>query len=91
MYPEVRRLSGIFQIDMGGDVDFDKYDKALITYIKKPTFPNITSLEDRIVDLPDLSIEKIVHKTADSFLYRIGDNTAERNYQFTQSIGRKNK
>jgi hypothetical protein len=67
------------------------YSKALIAYIKKPTFGDINDLTERIVDLPDMSIEKILLKTANALRFSTGDSDAVANFQFADSFGKRNK
>ena len=88
-YPNVTRISNFFNIDVGDDVSH--YDAALMAYVKKPIFAEITQLEKRIVNLSDIAIEKILNKTADSLRVTTGDPTVSATYPFNQSFGKKNK
>lgn len=85
-YPNVYRLSKLFQIDVG-NASAINYDQCLFTYIKKPKFALMNDLDDRIVDLHDSAIEQIILKTADSLRFSTGDPTSANNYQFNQTYG----
>ena len=85
-YPNIYRLSNLFQIDVGPKSTIG-YSTAICTYIKKPTFALLSNLEDRIVNLHDSAIEQIVLKTADSLRFSTGDQNSISNYQFNQTYG----
>lgn len=85
-YPNIYRLSKLFQIDVGQKSNIN-YTKCLFTYIKKPVFALMSNLEDRIVNLHDSAIEQIVLKTADSLRFSTGDLSSVSNYQFNQTYG----
>lgn len=88
-YPQVFRYANLFKIDVGDNST--TYTKALLSYVKKPTFAEIDELENRIVNLPDISIEKILLKTADALRFTSGDATAPTGYQFNQTFGKRNR
>lgn len=88
-YPNVYRIANMFKIDVGSDSI--QYDKALISYIKNPTFAPLTRIQDRIVNLSNIAIEKICLNTADSLRVTTGDSTAPSNYQFNSGFGKKGK
>lgn len=85
-YPNIYRLSKLFQIDVG-DKSTIQYHNCLVTYLKKPTFALLNDLDKRIVNLHDSAIEEIVLKTADSLRFSTGDATAPINYQFNSTYG----
>ena len=86
-YPNVYRMTNFFKIDVGTDQTI--YNKAYISYVKKPTIANMGELTKRIVNLNDIAIEKICLKTADSLRITTGDVNAAPNYQFNSSFGKK--
>lgn len=88
-YPQVFRHGNLFKIDVGDSSV--NYIKAILSYVKKPSFAEIDELDKRIVNLPDISIEKILLKTADALRFTSGDATAATNYQFTQTFGKRNR
>lgn len=90
-YPEVQRMGSLFYVNVGNEADLNKYKFCRLVYIKKPTFGNIENDDDRIINLPDDSIEKIYLKTADSFRFTTSEPTAGHNYEFTQTFGKKNR
>lgn len=88
-YPHVFRYSNLFKIDVGSPST--AYTKALLTYVKKPLFAKEDELEKRIVNLPDISIEQILLKTADSLRVTTGDTNSGNTYQFNQTFGKVNR
>jgi hypothetical protein len=88
-YPQVFRYANLFKIDVG-DATIN-YSKALLSYIKKPNFADENDLTVRIVNLPDITIEQLLLKTADALRFSTGDSDAVANYQFGQSFGKKGK
>lgn len=88
-YPHIYRNSNIFEVNVG--VDTDVYQNAKITFLKKPTFGNISVDTDRIVNLPDMAIEQILLRTANSLRFTTADETASSVYQFDQTFGKRNK
>lgn len=88
-YPTVTRLENFFQIDTNDLAN--TYILGEIAYIKKPTFGSIDVLTDRIVNLPDTSIEMILLKTADSLRFTTADESAKDIYIFNQTFGKRNK
>lgn len=89
-YPHVLRISNFFEIRVG-NFNTDNYNRAEISYIKKPTFGNIDNDDDIIVNLPDAAIEQIMLKTAESLRFTTGDDSARDIYQFDQTFGKRNK
>lgn len=85
-YPNIYRLSKLFQIDVGPESTIN-YTNCLITYIKKPTFALLSAYDSRIVNLNDSAIEEIILKTADSLRFSTGDAAAPINHQFNQTYG----
>jgi hypothetical protein len=88
-YPQVFRYANLFKIDVGDDTV--NYSKALLSYIKKPNFADVNDLTIRIVNLPDITIEQLLLKTADALRFSTGDSDAVANYQFGQSFGKRGK
>lgn len=88
-YPSIYRIKDFFKIDIGTDVGI--FEKANISYVKKPSFANIDDLNSIIVDLPQHSVEQIILKTANSLRLNISDESSKDVYQFNQTFGRKNK
>jgi hypothetical protein len=88
-YPNVFRLENFFKIDVGDDTTV--YDNCLVSYVKEPLFADGNNLTNRIVNLSNVAIEKILLKTADSLRVTTGDVTAASTYQMTQSFGKKNR
>lgn len=88
-YPNVYRIGDKFLIDVGSDKNV--YHKALISYVRKPIFAKDCEKKERIVDLSDLTIEKLCLMTADSLRVSTGDVTAATNFQFNSGFGKKNK
>lgn len=87
--PNIYRLSSFFEISTNDELN--TYQTAQITYVKKPTFGNIMSGINRIVNLPDLSIEMIMLKTCESLRFTSADDTAKDVYSFDQTFGKSNK
>lgn len=87
-YPNVTRLKEGYRIDFGSKPDLD-YNKVIMTYIKNPIFGRESVLTDRLVDLPDILVERIIAKTADSLRFTTGDKDASSNFQFNQTFGNK--
>lgn len=85
-YPNIYRLSKLFQIDVGPESNL-VYSKCLFTYIKKPIFGLLSSQTDRIVNLHDSAIEEIILKTVDSLRFSSADASAVPNAQFNQTYG----
>lgn len=88
-YPSVTRLENFFQIDTNDVVN--QYLQGELAYVKKPTFGNINVITDRIVNLPDLTIEMICLKTADSLRFTTSDESSADIYMFNQTFGKRNK
>lgn len=88
-YPSVQRIANMFKIDVGRDTTI--YNKALLAYIKEPTFAKISNTQERIVNLPNIAIEKICLNTADSLRITTGDATSAPNVQYNSSFGKKGK
>ena len=88
-YPNIYRLENFFKIDVGSDNTI--YNSCIISYVKEPLFADENHLTNRIVNLSNVAIEKILLKTADSLRVTTGDVTAASTYQMTQSFGKKNK
>ena len=88
-YPTVCRLQNIFEINTGDLVN--NYSEAEITYVKKPKFGDMDNINDRIVDLPDSVIERILLKTAESLRFTTSDESSADIYNFDQTFGKKNK
>lgn len=89
LYPVIFRLSNIFEVRVGDDTD--TYSKAFISYIKKPTFGDIENDNDILLNLPDIAMEMILAKTAESLRFTTGDEIANSVYQFDQTFGKRNK
>lgn len=87
-YPSVFRHSNGFLIDVG-DSNED-YVSATMSYITTPVYASLDNVQERIVNLPNISIEKILLKTCDSLRITTADNTGATSYQFTQTFGKKN-
>lgn len=88
-YPSVQRIANMFKIDVGEDTTI--YHKALLAYVKNPTFATINDQQQRIVNLPNIAIEKICLNTADSLRITTGDVTSAPNVQYNSSFGKKGK
>lgn len=89
-YPLVLRTENKVMFDFGVD-DGTVYSKALFSYIKKPTFAEADDSNDRIVNLSDIAIEKILDRTCNALRVIVGDPSATSNYQFDQTFGKRNK
>lgn len=87
--PHITRRSNFFEINVGPNSD--NYTKAMLSYIKKPTFGNINNLNEIIVNLPDLAIEKIMLKTAASLRFTTSDESANDIYLFDRTFGKRSK
>ena len=87
-YPIVLRKSDNIQIHFSADSTID-YTGALITYYKEPAFGDIHNPSDIAVDLPPLSVEKILDRTASALRFIAGDPDAMSNYQFDQTFGKR--
>lgn len=87
--PHITRRSNFFEINVG--TNNQNFNKALLAYIKKPTFGNVGSLNDNIVNLPDLAIEKIMLKTAASLRFTTADESANDIYVFDRTFGKRSK
>lgn len=85
-YPNIFRVSNLFQIDVGLKSTV-VYDNALVSYVKKPVFGILGDLTQRIVNLHDSAIEEIVLKTTDSLRFSTGDATSVSNFNFNQTYG----
>lgn len=80
-YPNLLQYSGKYRIDFGTEPDMN-YNKAVITYIKHPTFGR--GLDDQIINLHDVLVERIALKTADSLRMGVGDESAPLNFEFNK-------
>lgn len=89
-YPNLIRHGNGFYFDMGTN-DGTVYTKAKIGYIKNPTFATEQQLSTRIVDLPNLSIERIIDRTTNALRVIAADPTWQDNYQFDNTFGKKNQ
>lgn len=89
-YPHVLRHENTVQINVGDFQNLD-YSNAILSYVRKPVFANENQLDQRIVDLPDLSIEKIIDRTTNSLRTITSDSGAVQNYQFDQTFGKRNQ
>lgn len=87
-YPSVFRNSDGFFIDVGKTRHH--YNTATLAYIAQPVYADIQNPNDRIVNLPDISIEKILLKTCDSLRITTSDVSGATTYQFSQTFGKKN-
>jgi len=89
-YPMVLRVDNKIKFDFGTD-DGTVYSKAIFSYVKEPTFANEDDLTKRIVNLPNIAIEKILDRTCSALRTIVGDPSAVSNYQFDQTFGKRNK
>jgi hypothetical protein len=101
-YPTVQRLSGKVLFDFGSD-DGTLYKNARISYVKEPNFgfdeslmlnPNanyIIPMQNVIVDLPPISIHKIIDRATNSLRFILGSQSSAENYTFDQTFGKPNK
>lgn len=87
-YPLVLRKDDYMEIHFQKGVSTN-YTRARILYYKEPTFGDEENLQDIIVDLPKLSVEKIIDRTANSLRFIAGDVHAESNYRFDQTFGKR--
>ena len=88
-YPHVYRNANIFEVNVGNDTDI--YANAKVTFLKKPTFGNISNDDDLIVNLPAIAIEQILLKTAQALRFTTADENASSVYTFDQTFGKRNK
>lgn len=88
-YPSIYRSSNFFTIDIGNEIG--EYEKAIISYVKKPTFGNINNLNSIMVNLPEGSVEQIILKTANSLRLNTSEETSKDIYMFNQTFGKKSK
>lgn len=84
--PAIYRLDNFFQIATNDAINI--YPSAEFAYIKKPTFGNITTPTNRIVNLPDTSIEIIMQRTCEALRFSSADETASNIYNFDQTFGK---
>lgn len=82
-YPQVTRYRGYYRFNFGKEPS-QIYNYTIITYIKEPKFGDINNLDDNLVDLPQILIERIINKTADALKFRTSEQSAVANYQFNQ-------
>ena len=87
-YPLVLRLSEKLRFNFGID-DGTQYVKAKIVYYSEPEFGDENDLSNIIVNLPKLTIEKIMDRTASALRMITGDEHAQLNYQFDQTFGKR--
>jgi hypothetical protein len=87
--PNVYRIANFFEISTNDALN--DYEFAQLAYIKKPTFGNIGTGTDRIINLPDMSIEIILQKTAESLRFTYGDEDSKDIYNFEQTFGKSNR
>ena len=81
-YPLLLQSASQFQIDSG-----DSIPKMLrLTYCKKPTFGTTGTPEQRIVNLPDDAIEKILLDVVTSLFASTGDERTQTNNQLEESF-----
>ncbi len=86
-YPHVYRAGNMFEINVG--VDISIYERAKMTYIKKPTFGNINDGNAILLNMTDIAVEKIMLKTAEALRFTTADETAASIYQFDQTFGKR--
>lgn len=103
-YPTVRRMGEKFRFDFGYD-DGTEYSLAFLTYIREPNFgfeefksgktaqlpAQQFVLTNIIVDLPPVTIQKIIGRTVNALRASSGDPSFPQNYQFEQTFGKRNK
>lgn len=80
-YPIILQEGSIFRIDTGGV----KPESLRLTYCKKPTFATTGQLTQRIINLPDDSIEKVLKITVTGLFNKTGDQRTQSNYQLQES------
>lgn len=79
-YPVIYRTENFFKIDLGGVVN--NYEKGLISYIKQPSFGDISNTNNIAVDLPFASVDKIIEATAASLRVNVDDSAITNFEQF---------
>lgn len=86
-YPNVYREENFFKINVGKDSTI--YTGANIIYIKEPSFAKIENLNDKIVNLPNVVIEKIILSTVESLRSTTGDPISQVTNEFSKNFGQK--
>lgn len=86
-YPLLYRIENVFKFDFGENRENINYSLAAFSYIKQPDFALEDELDKRIVNLPNISIEKIIDRATNSLRVISGDDDAIRNLQFDQTFG----
>ncbi len=87
--PNIYRLDNFFEVSTNDSIN--TYNVAELTYIKKPTFGHMNTGTERIVNLPDMSIELIMQKTVESLRFTTADDSAKDVYNFEQTFGKSNR
>ena len=87
-YPVLYRRASQFLLEFQKGLTRD-YDVLEIIYYKEPTFGDIELAESFAVDLPELSVQKIMDRACSALRFRTGDDHAPTNYQFDQTFGKR--
>lgn len=87
-YPLVLRLNKKLRFNFGID-DGTEYKKAKIVYYSAPVFGDENDLSNIIVNLPELTIQKIMDRACSALRTITGDEHAQLNYQFDQTFGKR--
>lgn len=91
-YPLIERVDDTVLVNLGNNSNLSSfYTTAQLTYVKQPTFASIEDLTERIVDLPNTSIYKIINRTHNSLRVKKDDPGFTPNYNFDQTFGKKNR
>ena len=86
-YPILYRDADRFRIKFGSVTQ--DYSALRVVYYREPRFGNIQVLTSIGVDLPKLSVEKIMDRACSALRFRAGDKDAAPNYQFDQTFGKR--
>ena len=80
-YPLILQFESTFQIDAGTTVP----ETFRLTFCKKPTFATTGQPSNRIVNLPDDAIEKILKITVTNLFNKTADERAPQSYQLQET------
>lgn len=81
-YPIILQEDSLFYIDCGNAIP----DKMPLTYCKQPTFATTGNKEQRIINLEDDAIEKIILSTVTRLFNSTGDQRSQSNYQLQEAF-----
>lgn len=84
-YPLITQEASLWLIDCGDSIIPSIFH---LTYCKKPTFGIVSNLSNRVVNLPDDAIEKILIKTMKLLYHNTDDSRQQGAYQLEETFGK---